>query len=270
MAYLALKDISYTYPNGYEAVNKLNLAFDIGESVAIIGQNGAGKTTTAKLLNGLLRPTKGSVLLDDKRTDKLTTAKISQFVGYVFQNPDDQIFQDTIYNEIAFGPKNQKLKKTEVDQRVQQAAKLCGLQDSLQEHPYNLPYSKRKFITIAAVIAMNPKVIILDEPTAGQDRKSTELLGEIITRLTQNNKTVITITHDMEFVVSQFKRVIVLAEKEKRRDGTPEEIFWDEKLLYFSHLKQPYICQLAKLLGYKGVMTSDDLVEAMQSETIVD
>ncbi|GAA3012189.1 energy-coupling factor ABC transporter ATP-binding protein [Tetragenococcus solitarius] len=270
MPYLSLKNVDYTYPNGHEAVHNVNLDFDTGESVAIIGQNGAGKTTTVKLLNGLLRPTNGQVLLNGSKTEKLTTAEISQYVGYVFQNPDEQIFQASIYNEIAFGPKNQKLSKEKVDQRVQNAAELCGLQDSLQEHPYNLPYSKRKFITIAAVIAMDPQVIILDEPTAGQDRKSIELLGKIILQLTQENKTIITITHDMEFVASQFKRVIVFAEKEQRKGGTPKEIFWDEELLSFSHLKQPYICQLAKLLGYTGVLTIEDLLEATQNETIMD
>lgn len=270
MAYLSLKDVSFTYPNGFEAVQKINLDFELGEAVAIIGQNGAGKTTTVKLMNGLLRPTSGEVLLDGEKTDKLTTAKMSRYVGYVFQNPDDQIFQDTIYNEIAFGPKSQKLSKNEIEEKVQAAAKLCGLEQALQEHPYNLPYSKRKFITIAAVIATDPKVVILDEPTAGQDRQSTELLGGIIKQLTNDGKTVITITHDMEFVVSEFSRVIVFAEKQKRREGTPKEIFWDEELLAFSHLKQPYICQLAKLLGHQGVMTIRDLMEVKQYETIMD
>ncbi|MEO1769796.1 energy-coupling factor ABC transporter ATP-binding protein [Candidatus Enterococcus ferrettii] len=270
MTYLSLKDVSFTYPNGFEAVQQVNIDFELGESVAIIGQNGAGKTTTVKLMNGLLRPTKGDVLLAGKKTEKLTTAQMSHFVGYVFQNPDDQIFQDTIYNEISFGPKNQKLSKNEVLQKVQAAAELCGLEGVLQEHPYNLPYSKRKFITIAAVIATDPKVIILDEPTAGQDRQSTELLGRIINQLTKEGKTVITITHDMEFVVSEFSRVIVFAEKQKRREGTPAEIFWDETLLTISHLKQPYICQLAKLLGCDGVMTIQELLEVKEYEASMD
>ncbi|WP_088052563.1 energy-coupling factor ABC transporter ATP-binding protein [Virgibacillus dakarensis] len=266
MAFLSLKNVSYAYPNGYEAVQDVNLDFELGESVAIIGQNGAGKTTTVKLMNRLLTPTKGDVLVDGVSTKGRTTAAISRMVGYVFQNPDDQIFQDTIYKEIAYGPKNQKLGASEVEERIKDAADICGLTESLQEHPYNLPYSKRKFITIAAVLAMDPNVIILDEPTAGQDRESLKRLGNIINYLSENHKTVITITHDMEFVVREFKRVIVFAAKQKRRDASPKEIFWDEKLLEFSDLKQPYICQLAAILGYKDVLTIEDLLEREKNE----
>ena len=149
----------------------------------------------------------------------------------------------------------------EVKRRALEAARLCGLEEDLEEHPYNLPYSKRKFITIAAIVAMDPKVVILDEPTAGQDRASIQLLGDIVHKLAEKNKIVITITHDMEFVVKYFKRVIVMAEKKVRRDGGPREIFWDEELLRFSSLKQPYLCQLANLLGYRDILTIDELLE---------
>ncbi|MEI5993242.1 energy-coupling factor ABC transporter ATP-binding protein [Candidatus Enterococcus mansonii] len=261
MSYLELHDVSYTYPNGYEAVKNINLRFELGESVAIIGQNGAGKTTTVKLMNGLLTPTKGDILVAGVSTKVTTTAQTSQQVGYVFQNPDDQIFQETIFKEIAYGLKRKKLDDTTIQQRVKEAATLCGLEDMLDEHPYNLPYSKRKFVTIAAVIAMDTQVIILDEPTAGQDLASTERLGMLIHKLSEQNKTVITITHDMEFVAKEFTRVIVFSEKEKRMDATPEKIFWNESLLTMANLKQPYICQLAKLMGYTNIMTIDALLE---------
>lgn len=267
MSYLSLKNVSYTYANGYEAVQNVHLDFERGESAAIIGQNGAGKTTTVKLMNRLLIPTKGEVLVDGISTKEATTAAISNKVGYVFQNPDDQIFQDTIYKEIAYGPKNQKLPADIMKHRVEEAAAICGLTASLDEHPYNLPYSKRKFITIAAVLAMDTNVIILDEPTAGQDRESTERLGRIIRHLSNHNKTVITITHDMEFVVREFQRVIVFADKQKRRDASPREIFWDEQLLELSDLKQPFICQLAGILGYKGILTMEELLEREKNET---
>lgn len=261
MAYLELKNVSFSYPNGYRAVEDISMCFEKGEKVAIIGQNGAGKTTTVKLMNGLLKPTEGEVVVDGESTKEKTTAAIAQKVGYVFQNPDDQIFQDSIYKEIAFGLKKKKLSKDEIEKRVFKVAAMCGLENSLKEHPYNLSYSKRKFITIAAIAVMDPQVIILDEPTAGQDRRSTELLGKIINELVAQNKTVITITHDMEFVVKEFERVIVMAEKRKRRDGSPREIFWDQKLLKLSNLKQPYICQLADILGYKDILTINELLE---------
>ncbi|GGP11072.1 energy-coupling factor ABC transporter ATP-binding protein [Oceanobacillus neutriphilus] len=267
MSYLSLKNVSYSYANGYEAVQNMNLDFDLGESAAIIGQNGAGKTTAVKLMNRLLIPTKGEVLVNNLSTKEATTAEISKMIGYVFQNPDDQIFQDTIYKEIAYGLKNQKLGSDVMKNKVEAAAEICGLKESLNEHPYNLPYSKRKFITIAAVLATDPNVIILDEPTAGQDRESTERLGKLISHLANQNKTVITITHDMEFVVREFKRVIVLADKQKRRDASPREIFWDEELLRLSDLKQPFICQLADTLGYKGILTIEELLERDKNET---
>lgn len=259
MSILKLDNVSFNYPNGFEATRNISAEFQLGEAVAIIGQNGAGKTTTVKLMNGLLRPTKGRVLIDEKETQSLTTAQMAKHVGYVFQNPDDQIFQESIEKEIAFGPKKQKLAASIVQERVEEAADLCGLSDVLKEHPYNLPYSKRKFITIAAVMAMDPEVVILDEPTAGQDRESTELLGRLIKGLTDKNKSVITITHDMEFVIKEFQRVLVFAEKQLKKEGTPREILWDEKLLQISALKQPYICQLAKALGFEGILTMDEL-----------
>lgn len=266
MAYLELKDVSFYYPNGYRAVENISMSFEKGEKVAIIGQNGAGKTTTVKLMNGLLKPSNGEVLVDGESTAGKTTASIARKVGYVFQNPDDQIFQDTIYKEIAFGLKNRNLSKEEIDRKVKEAAKMCGLNTCLEEHPYNLSYSKRKFITIAAIVAMDPQVLILDEPTAGQDRRSTELLGEIMNRLTEQNKTVITITHDMEFVVKEFKRVIVMAEKRKREDASPREIFWNLELLKLSNLKQPYICRLANAIGYQNIMTIQEMIEVDKNE----
>lgn len=261
MGYLEMREVSFSYPNGYEAIKEVNLNFGLGESVAIIGQNGSGKTTTVKLMNGLLKPSKGEVIVDNVSTKEKTTAMISQKVGYVFQNPDDQIFQKTIYKEIAYGLVHKKLTKEQIDVKVRESAKMCGLSDVLEEHPYNLPYSKRKFVTIAAIVAMDTEIIILDEPTAGQDSRSTELLAELISQLSCEGKTVITITHDMEFVAQHFRRVIVFADKEMRRDGTPEEIFWDEPLLRLANLKQPYVCQLAKIMGYQGIMTTQDLLE---------
>ena len=216
---LTVQNVSFAYPNGYTAVEDVSMAFEKGEAVAIIGQNGAGKTTTVKLMNGLLRPTKGEVLIEGQSTADKTTATIARKVGYVFQNPDDQIFQESIYKEISYGLVKQKMAPEEVKRRT------------------------------------------LDEPTAGQDRKSTELLGAIVAGLAKKGKIVITITHDMEFVVKYFKRVIVMAEKKKRRDASPREIFWDEELLRFSSLKQPYLCQLANLLGHRDILTIGELLE---------
>ncbi|RLK63446.1 ATP-binding cassette domain-containing protein [Atopobacter sp. AH10] len=265
MSVLKLDGVTYRYPNQHLALENVTVSFEAGQAVAIIGQNGAGKTTTAKLMNGLLRPTCGHVLVNGKKTTGLTTAQMAKYVGYVFQNPDDQIFQETIEKEIAFGPAQKGKSKEEVEKIVKEVAEVCGLSDSLGEHPYNISYSKRKFISIAAVLATDPAVVVLDEPTAGQDRESLLLLGRIIRYMTEKGKAVLTITHDMEFVVREFQRVLVFANRRLQRDGQVGEIFADKDLLFKSGLKQPYICQFADQLGFKGVLTMEDLAQAIQS-----
>lgn len=263
MSYLSLDDVSYSYDNKNNAVESVNLEFELGEAVAIIGQNGAGKTTTVKMMNGLIRPDKGRVLLDGKDTKGISVAQLSHHVGYVFQNPDEQIFQDSVEKEIAFSLKKQKLPQTEIITRVKDAARLCHLDNKLNEHPYNLPYSQRKFVTIAAIIAMNPEVMVFDEPTAGQDHNSIIRLNKIIKKLTSMHKLVITITHDMSFVVNNFKHVIVFAQAHKQKEGSPAEIFSDESLLRKSKLEPPVIGQLAKKLGFSNVLTVTDLLRVV-------
>src|SRR5699024_10358974 len=131
-------NVTFVYPNGHSAIEDVDIELDKGESVAIIGQNGAGKTTLAKMMNGLLRPTEGNVIINERNTKDYTTAQISNEVGYVFQNPDDQIFNESVYSEIEFGPKNLKLDTEEIDERVNKAAEIVGIKDLLEENPQNL------------------------------------------------------------------------------------------------------------------------------------
>lgn len=251
MAYMEIKDVSFSYPNGFEALSDLNISIDRGEKVAIIGENGAGKTTTAKLFNGLLRPTKGDIIIDGMNTKEYTTAQVSKKVGYVFQNPDDQIFNKDVYSEVAYTPKYYKLPEDEVERRVAKALELTGLTKRRETNPYDLSYSHRKFVTIAAVLAMDSEVVILDEPTAGQDKSGMDQLAEIISTLESEGKIIITITHDMEFVVRNFDRTIVMAHGNKIADGSKEEIFWQLDKLKEAALHQPYISQLALAAGMK-------------------
>lgn len=263
---LELKNVTYTYPNGFTALENINMSFEKGESAAIIGQNGAGKTTAVKLMNGLLRPTDGEIHVADWNTKNYTTAQLSKRVGYVFQNPDDQIFHSTVYDEIEFGPKNLKLPKQKVKENTVKAIEITGLQSYVDEHPYNLPYSMRKFITIASILSMDPDIIILDEPTAGQDLPSLDRLSLIISTLQKENKIIITITHDMEFVVNNFKRVIVMANKKKIADSTKWDVFWDLDILQKSNLKQPSISSLSRSLGIKGkVLNINELIQELQN-----
>lgn len=176
-------------------------------------------------MNGLLKPQKGSVLIDGESTKQFTTAQISKHVGYVFQNPDDQIFHSNILSEIQLGPKILKYSPEKEKKIVDFAVELTGLKDYLEENPYNVPLPMRKFITIAAVIAMDTDVLIFDEPTAGQDAAGIERLSNIIDELVEIGKTVITITHDMEFVVNNFHRVIVMSNKQVLADSDARDIF---------------------------------------------
>lgn len=251
MTYIELRNVSFVYPNGHKAVDNLSLQIDKGECVAIIGENGAGKTTTAKLMNGLRKPSEGDVLIDGWNTKNFSTAKISKKVGYVFQNPDDQIFHNTVYKEIEFGPQNLNLDKEEIKKNIEVAAKLTNIEHLLNENPYDISMAIRKFICIASTIAMNPDVIILDEPTAGQSKEGLDCLSNMIKELSNQNKTVITITHDMEFVVKNFERTIVMAHSNKIADGKTRDIFYKPEILQEAGLKPPYIAKLAMELNLK-------------------
>lgn len=262
MADIVIKNVSFTYPNGYTAVENINLEIRQGENVAIVGQNGAGKTTLVKMMNGLNKPTKGDVLVGDKNTRDYTTAQISRSVGYVFQNPDDQIFHSTVEEEVRFGPAYFKLPLEEENRRVEYALQITGMDQYRNTNPFDLPLSIRKFVTIAAVIAMDTDVMIFDEPTAGQDIEGNIRLGQILKALHEAGKTVITISHDMEFVATYFDRVIVMATKHIVREGTPKEIFWDFESLEKAMLKQPYVSRVCKALGIEGnVISVDEAVE---------
>ncbi len=266
MRNLILKNVSFSYPGGFLAVDDINMEIEGGENVAIVGQNGAGKTTTVKMMNGLLKPTKGDVVIGDMNTKDYTTAQISRIVGYVFQNPDDQIFHSTVEGEVRFGPKMMKLDPSEEDRRVEEALKITGMDVFRDENPFNLPLSVRKFVTIAAVMAMGTDILIFDEPTAGQDMEGNRRLGEILKSLHEQGKTVIIISHDMEFVAANFKRVIVMAKKKVIRCGTPKEIFWDFESLNKAMLKQPYVSRVCKQLGIEGnVIDIDEAIEKIIS-----
>ncbi len=264
MSYINVKDVSFEYPGGYLAVDNINMQIEKGENVAIIGQNGAGKTTTVKMLNKLLVPTSGDVFIGDMNTKDYTTAQVSRTVGYVFQNPDDQIFHSSVYSEVAFGPKKAGLSEKEINDKVDYALSLTNLTAEKEENPYNLPLSVRKFVTIAAIIAMDSDVMIFDEPTAGQDLKGNICLGEMLKTLQKDNKTIITISHDMEFVAKNFDRIIVMANKKIVKTGLAKDIFWNFEALEEAMVKQPYVSSLCKQLNLSGnIIDMDESVNAI-------
>ncbi|NYD66068.1 energy-coupling factor ABC transporter ATP-binding protein [Agromyces atrinae] len=263
MSIITLEDVTFSYPNGFTAVENLSLSFAAGESVALVGQNGAGKTSTAKLMNGLLRPSSGRVLVKDVDTASSTTAQVSRSVGYVFQNPDDQIFHNDVYGEIEFGPKTLGMTGSELEETVYAAAEIAGIAGDLDENPYNLPFSTRKFVAIASTIAMNCDAFILDEPTAGQDLAGMKTIARIMQSLQARGKTVITITHDMQFVVDNFERVVVMANKRVIADASARDVFWNDAVLEEAMLTQPHLSDLARSLGLPGsVLDLDEFTSA--------
>ncbi len=265
MKSVELVNVSFAYPNGFVAVEDVSMSFEAGESVAIIGQNGAGKTTTVKMMNNLYQPTSGTVFVSGEDTKRFTTAQVARKVGYVFQNPDDQIFQSEVQKEVAYSSKVNKVPKDVAQKWFDFAIELTGLGNQLDENPYNLPLSIRKFVTIASVIALNPDVVILDEPTAGQDLMGINLLSHAIKALKDLGKTVITITHDMDFVTDNFERVIVMANKKKIADGSVKSVFWDASVMEKAALKQPSICALASKLHLPGgIITEDEFIETIK------
>ncbi|MFB6802729.1 energy-coupling factor ABC transporter ATP-binding protein [Peribacillus butanolivorans] len=269
MGAIELKDVTFAYPNGYIANENLHLTIESGERVAIVGQNGAGKTTAVKLMNGLNKPTKGDVLVNGINTKENTTARISAQVGYVFQNPDDQIFNSNVKKEIEYMLHYLRLDKKEIDRRVNRAVELTGIRDYLEMNPYDVPYSTRKFISVAAILAIETPYIILDEPTAGQDLNGIKTLTTLMDVLRDEGKSVITITHDMEFVADNFSRVVAMANKRIIADGTAREIFWNQEVVKQAKIKKTQIAELANELGVgSDVLFRNELVELLTNKVL--
>lgn len=261
---IQVDNMSFRYPSVNEyTLQDINLTFKDGESVAIIGQNGAGKTTLVKLLIGLLKPTKGKIMVDDMDTKAYTTAKIARRVGYVFQNPDDQIFNSDVYSEIEYSLKYMKWPVEKIRNSIREAVDITGIKEYLGEHPMNIPYSTRKFVSIASVLAMDTEVVIFDEPTAGQDARGIALLENIISYLRAKNKIVIVITHDMEFVVNNFTRIITMANGHVLLDGEGSTVFNNPDVLQEAKLSKPYVMQVKDEIGLAGdIMKRPEFVKA--------
>lgn len=260
---IVVSNLVYRYPNGYEALKGVNLRIEAGEQVAIIGQNGAGKTSLVKHFNGLLKPSEGQVTVNGVDTREKTTAQLARLVGYVFQNPDDQLFNSTIREELRFGPRQLGMPAEEIDKAVERVAQLTGLQDVLDKNPYDVSESARKMIAIGSVLTMDPDIIVMDEPTAGQSYDQILVLESILAYARRRGKTVITIIHDMEFVARNFDRVIVMHEGQVLMDGTPREVFARPDVLAASRLRPPFLSRLSAELGLPLCFTVQELLDAL-------
>ena len=230
---LEVKNLTHIYSAGtpfeHKAINNMNFSVNRGEFIGIIGHTGSGKSTLMQHLNGLLKPTAGQVLLDgvDIHHDKKFTRQARFRVGLVFQYPEYQLFEETVYRDIAFGPKNMGLKEEEIDRRVREAAKLVGLTDrQLEVSPFDLSGGQKRRVAIAGVIAMEPEVLILDEPTAGLDPASRAgILENIETYRRTRNATIMMVSHSMNDVARLTERLLVLCGSRIAMDGPPAEVF---------------------------------------------
>lgn len=258
---IVLREAGFTYPDGSEAVRSVDLRIEDGKRVAIVGQNGAGKTTTVKLMNGLLQPTHGEVLVDGSSTRGRTTASIATSVGYVFQNPDDQIFNRDVRTELEYMPRYYGWDERKRAERVQRAAELAGIAKHFDANPKDLPFAIRKFVAIAAVLVGECRYVILDEPTAGLDLLGLSLLKRMIDGLEAEGIAVVTITHDMRFVAASFSRVLAMADGTVVADGSCAEVFSDDAVLSKARIKRPEVAQLARDLGLSSTaLTSREVV----------
>ncbi|MBE5991993.1 MAG: ATP-binding cassette domain-containing protein [Paenibacillaceae bacterium] len=259
-----IKDLGFHYIPGAPVISNLTLSLDI-RPTAVIGQNGAGKTTLVKLLKGLLKPKAGTVLLEGEDISGRTVAQLAKKVGYVFQNPDDQIFKNQVLEEVMVGPLNIGMTRKEGEQRAREALEMVGLLHAEKENPYDLDLSERKMVAIASVVAMDPKVLILDEPTIAQDARGREVLGQLIRTMTERGKFVLAILHDMDFVAQYFERVIVMAGGTVISDGPGEKIFYEKDTLTKARLEPPHITRLCEILGYEGTfLTTEDIRKIRQ------
>lgn len=242
-----VKDLRFSYVKGREVLHGLNLALD-HRPTAIIGQNGAGKTTLVRVLKGLLKPDSGEIRYQGENLETKTVAELASRVGYVFQNPDDQIFKYKVLEEVMFGPLNIGMSPQEAEASAHDALRMVGLDEKAGENPYDLELSDRKMVAIASVLAMNTDVIILDEPTIAQSWNGREKIREIIQAKAAEGKLVIAILHDMDFVASSFDRVIAMAHGEILADGAPVEVFRNHPVLEKAALAAPPLYELLEEL----------------------
>jgi energy-coupling factor transport system ATP-binding protein len=216
---------------------------------ALVGQNGAGKTTLTKLLIGLLRPRSGSVTVAGMDVAKASVAAMARTVGYCFQNPDDQLFERTVKAEVSFGPRMLKRSPEDVERGVAAALQACGLEGKEDVHPHDLGLSERKWVAIASALAAEPAVVVLDEPTLGQDYPSRERLRELVARLGAAGKTVIVVTHDMDFVGEACATTVILSHGTVRYAGPTTDAFRDAEIVAEAGIEPPHVTLLARQLG---------------------
>jgi energy-coupling factor transporter ATP-binding protein EcfA2 len=267
--YIVFKDVSFQYPGtDQKALDGISISVGKGEFVGIIGQNGAGKTTLVKQIIGLLKPTRGQIIVNGKDVAEESVEDMARTVGLVLQNPDAQLFAMSVAEEVAFGCTNLGLPQEEVAQRVDHALAATRLEEFREVYPFNLSFGDRRKLSVAAVVSMEPEVLIFDEPTTGQDYRGRRELADIAKRLNEMGRTVLMVTHDMDLIAEYTHRLIVMGDGKVLLDGPTAEVFQQVETLAETFITPPQVTQLAQALAEYGVsgniLVADELVQILK------
>lgn len=269
MTALRTERLVHVYEGTTRALDGVDLDVPPGQRLAIVGRNGSGKSTLVRHLNGLLRPTEGRVLHDGVDVAARRVAQLAATVGLVFQDPDRQIFAGSVRAEVAFGARNLGRRGPELDRAVDAALAAVALDGEAGSNPYDLGYSRRKLLALASVLAMETPVVVLDEPTTGQDARGVARIQAIVGDLAAAGRTVITISHDMRFVAETFERVVVMRTGRVILDGPPSAVFAAEHTdaLASTFLEPPLAARLGERLGLGTTPTETALLDALAART---
>jgi energy-coupling factor transport system ATP-binding protein len=266
---LRVEGLVHVYGDGgVRALDGIDLGIGAGERVALVGQNGSGKTTLVRHLNGLLRPTAGRVTVDGIDASGLTVAQLASRIGLVFQDPDRQIFAGSVRSEVEFGPRNLRRAGDELRDAVAAALDAAGLDGEEATNPYDLGQSRRKLLALASVLAMRTPVLVLDEPTTGQDARGVDRVRRVVEAVAAEGRTVLAISHDMRFVAETFERVIVMRAGRVILDGPPTRVFaadaWER--LHSTFLEPPMAAVVGERLGLGSTPDDASLIRVLTRE----
>lgn len=262
---VVVEHLTHVYRRGNVlALDDVSLSIDAGEIVGVVGQNGSGKTTLSKHLNGLLKPTSGRVVVDGLETTNRKVQELAAHVGYVFQNPNHQLFASTVEADLAFGPQNLGLDAEEVEQRVERAIEFFGLEEVRKLHPYRISFPLRKLVGIAGIYTMRPAIFVLDEPTTGQDHVTTQVINTLIRRLRDEGATVVCVSHDMPLLADVVDRILVMWNAKLIADASPRDVFSDGEVMRRTKLQPPQVTEIALGLGERAALSVDELAAAIE------
>lgn len=254
---LEVKDLHYNYPDGTQAIKGIDFKVEKGQMISILGPNGAGKSTFFLHFNGIIEPSSGEIIIEGEtlKYDKKSLLKARAKVGIVFQNPDDQLFAPTVFEDVAFGPMNMGLSEEEVKQRVEESLEVVGMSEYTQKAPHHLSGGQKKRVAIAGILAMRPKVMVLDEPTSGLDPNGASAIMQLLYDLNAEGMTIIVSTHDVDLVPMYSDNINVLRKGKILKQGNCREVFSDKEVIEQADLRLPWVGQIFEMLEEEDNIT---------------